>query len=120
MCREYNKFASSVSEESNKMKAVQKGAVAHQVRLDEESLQRLKEAEAKDKVRSQVTQLLILCGVFIHDKSTGVHCEASWWQFLYLNELQTHSGPSVHQALITAESLRQVFWLEVQGSVTGS
>lgn len=32
------------------MKAVQKAAVAKQVRLDEESLQRLKEAEAKDKV----------------------------------------------------------------------
>lgn len=50
MCREYNKFASSVAEESNKMKAVQKEAVAHQVRLDEQSLQRLKEVEAKDKV----------------------------------------------------------------------
>ena len=50
MCREYNEFASSVSEESNKMKAVQKEAVARQVQLDEESLQRLKEAEAKDKV----------------------------------------------------------------------
>ena len=32
------------------MKAVQKEAVAKQVKLDEESLQRLKEAEAKDKV----------------------------------------------------------------------
>lgn len=52
MCREYNVFASSVSEESNKMKAVQQKAVAKQVKLDEESLQRLKEAEAKDKVRS--------------------------------------------------------------------
>lgn len=49
-CREYNEFASSVSEESNKMKAVQKEAVAKQVKLDEESLQRLKAAEAKDKV----------------------------------------------------------------------
>ena len=49
-CREYNEFASSVSEESNKMKAVQKEAVAKQVKLDEESLQRLKEAEDKDKV----------------------------------------------------------------------
>lgn len=48
--RDYNKFASSVSEESGKMKAVQKEAVAKQVKLDEESLQRLKEAEAKDKV----------------------------------------------------------------------
>ena len=51
MRREYNEFASSVSEESNKMKAVQKEAVARQLKLDEESLQRLKEAEAKDKVR---------------------------------------------------------------------
>ena len=50
MCSEYNEFASSVSEESNKMKAVQKEAVARQLQLDEESLQRLKEAEAKDKV----------------------------------------------------------------------
>ena len=49
-CRDYNEFARSVSEESNKMKAVQKEAVAKQVKLDEESLQRLKEAEAKDKV----------------------------------------------------------------------
>lgn len=32
------------------MKALQKEAVAKQVKLDEESLQRLKEAEAKDKV----------------------------------------------------------------------
>lgn len=32
------------------MKAVQKVAVAKQVKLDEESLQRLKEAEGKDKV----------------------------------------------------------------------
>ena len=32
------------------MKAVQKEAVAKQVKLDEESLQRLKEAEAKNKV----------------------------------------------------------------------
>ncbi len=48
--RDYNEFASSVSEESNKMKAVQKEAVAKQVKLDEESLQRLKEAETKDKV----------------------------------------------------------------------
>jgi len=48
--RDYNKFASSVSEESGKMKAVQKEAVATQLKLDEESLQRLKEAEAKDKV----------------------------------------------------------------------
>lgn len=50
LCRKYNEFASSVCEESNKMKAVQKEAVARQVKLDEESLQRLKEAEAKDKV----------------------------------------------------------------------
>ena len=48
--REYNKFVESVAEESNKMKAVQKEAVAKQVQLDEESLQRLKEAEAKNKV----------------------------------------------------------------------
>ena len=52
VCREYNEFASSVQEESNKMRAVQKEAVAKQVKLDEESLQRLKEAEAKDKVSS--------------------------------------------------------------------
>ena len=32
------------------MKAVQKEAVARQVRLDQQSLQRLKDAEAKDKV----------------------------------------------------------------------
>ena len=32
------------------MKAVQKEAVAKQVKLDEESLNRLKEAEANDKV----------------------------------------------------------------------
>ncbi len=50
VCREYNDFAASVSEESDKMKAVQKVAVAKQVKLDEESLQRLKEAEASDKV----------------------------------------------------------------------
>lgn len=37
--------------EAKKMKAVQKEAVAKQVQLDEESLQRLKEAEAKTKVR---------------------------------------------------------------------
>lgn len=49
--RKYNEFASSVAEESAKMKAVQKEAVAKQVKLDEESLQRLKEAEARDKVR---------------------------------------------------------------------
>ena len=55
MCREYNEFASSVSEESNKMKAVQKEAVAKQVKLDEESLHRLKEAEAKDKVSSELS-----------------------------------------------------------------
>lgn len=32
------------------MQAVQKEAMAHQVRLDQHSLQCLKEAEAKDKV----------------------------------------------------------------------
>lgn len=50
LCRERNKFASSVAEEPNRMKAVQQEAVANQVRLDQHSLQRLKEAEAKDKV----------------------------------------------------------------------
>ena len=50
ICRDYNEFASSVGEESQKMKAIQKEAVAKQVKLDEESLQRLKEAEARDKV----------------------------------------------------------------------
>ena len=48
--REYNKFVASVAEESDKMKAIQKEAVAKQVQLDEESLARLKEAEAKSKV----------------------------------------------------------------------
>ena len=52
-CREYNKFVASVAEESNKMKAVQKEAVAKQVQLDEESLQRLKEAEATNKVHNK-------------------------------------------------------------------
>ncbi len=46
------------------MKAVQKEAVAKQVKLDEESLQRLKEAEAKDKVSP--------C---IHG---GLHGKAAW------------------------------------------
>ncbi|KAL3134817.1 hypothetical protein ABBQ32_007791 [Trebouxia sp. C0010 RCD-2024] len=55
--REYNEFASSVSEESNQMKAVQKVAVAKQVKLDEESLQRLKEAEGKDKDNKQQGKL---------------------------------------------------------------
>ena len=41
----------SVAEESGKMKAVQKEAVAKQVQLDEASLNRLKEAEAKNKVK---------------------------------------------------------------------
>lgn len=43
----------SVAEESGKMKAVQKEAVAKQVRLDGASLNRLKEAEAKNKVKQQ-------------------------------------------------------------------
>lgn len=41
------------------MKAVQKEAVAKQVQLDEESLQRLKEAEDKNKVcQLDCTQML--------------------------------------------------------------
>ena len=52
-CREYNKFVASVAEESNKMKAVQREAVAKQVQLDEESLHRLKEAEATNKVHNE-------------------------------------------------------------------
>ncbi len=42
------------------MKAVQKEAVAKQVKLDEESLQRLKEAEARDKVSAPVTAYMVI------------------------------------------------------------
>ena len=71
------------------MKAVQKEAVARQVKLDEESLQRLKEAEAKDKVHCESLVFLlqktgrkkplgVITGAFETNSSIGFGAVRAW------------------------------------------
>ena len=50
-CREYNAFAASVAKEVEALRATQATAIAKQMELDEESLQRLKAEKADGKVR---------------------------------------------------------------------
>lgn len=49
-CRQYNELVESVAEEVEEMARTQKRCVAEQMKLDEQSLQRLKAQEAKQKV----------------------------------------------------------------------
>ena len=53
-CREYNDLVESVAGEVEEMSHTQERCVAEQMRLDEESLQRIKEQEAKQKVNQPI------------------------------------------------------------------
>ena len=49
-CRDYNTFIESVAEETEKWRQIQAAAMAVQLQLDEESLQRLQAAGNHDEV----------------------------------------------------------------------
>lgn len=60
-CRDYNRLVASVSEEVAEIRRVQNSCIQEQMRLDEESLQRLEAFEEVKKVNQEARSAIAYC-----------------------------------------------------------